>query len=385
MNKSVKTKLDLITNKSFVKESFYASEIAEDNARKNADERLERNPAVISNPSRVRLELTNECNLNCVFCYRSQFRTDDKSILTPDDIQRLDPLLRTAKYISLQQKTESLVSPHIVEILDQIGTYDAVTSLNTNLLPLTEEMAAALVRNKVTFVSVSVSAFDETYEKIYRGGKLDLLISKVELLNETKRRMKSNLPRLRMSFVLRKDTAQNLEPALEFCKRHNFSEGIQVLSFYRMVEEDRHLEPALHWENYETLWRRFKDKAEKMNVPVEFSLDVEEGMRERACSDYVKGCYEPWESLNIAPSGNVLPCVQASESMGNIRDADVKEIWNGEIYRRFREGMNAKPFNRDCGECYHCRFVSALVMGGKVSKRDKIYDTYYRRRKRASA
>lgn len=371
----------MIINKSFERAPFFGSDISEDNARENEAESLRRDTVLKSNPVRVRLELTNKCNLVCVFCYRSHFRTDDKSELTPDDIDKLDPVLRTAKFISLQQKTESLVSPHIVEILDKVGKYDAVSSLNTNLLPLTEEMAEALVRNKVQFVSVSVSVFDESYKKIYRGGKFNDLVEKVELLNAVKLRMGSSLPRLRMSFVLRKDTVDQLEPALDFCKRYNFAEGIQVLSFFRNVEEDKHLEPALHWEEYEETWDRFQKRAEELGVPVEFSLDVAEGMREAACPQYVKGCFEPWESLNIAPSGNVMPCSQASQIMGNIRDDDVIDIWRNENYRGFREGMNGAPYNKDCAECYHCRFVSASVMGDKVSKREKIYDTYYRRGK----
>ena len=380
MNKPAKQKLDMITSASFERSPFFGSEIAEENARRNEADCRERNTSVPSFPSRVRLELTNNCNLNCVFCYRHHYRTDDKSILTPDDIDRLDPLLKSAKFISLQQKTESLMSPHIVEILDRVGKYDAIMSLNTNLLPLDEEMAEALVRNKVTFISVSISAFEDAYEKLFLGGKFDLLIEKVKLLNATKKRLNADLPRLRMSFVLRKDTFQNLDTALEFCKTHNFSEGIQVLSFFRHVEKDRDQELALDWSNYEAEWQAFNKRAEEMGVPIEFSLDVQEGMREKAVGQYVQTCFEPWESINIAPSGNVMPCTEAAEVMGNIRDTPIEEIWNNANFQQFRDSMNNGPYHKDCHLCTHCRHVSAAVVGEKGVKRNQLYDTYYRRR-----
>ena len=381
MSDAIKHKIDMITAQSYQRDPFHASDAAEKNAAINHADCIGRAPEITSNPARVRLELTNKCNLICTFCYRSHFRTDEKSNLTPDDIKKLDPVLRTAKYISLQQKTETLASPHVTEILDIVGQYDAVKSINTNLLPLTEEMADALVRNKVTFVTISVSIFDESYEKMYRGGKFERLVANVEMLNAAKRRHKSELPRLRMSFVLRPDTVDQLVPALKFCKQHNFAEGIQVLSFLRTVEEDRPLEPALHWDDYEEPWQKFKATAKEMSVPVEFDLDVMEGMRPQTTPEYIKGCFEPWETLNISPAGNVIPCVQAAETMGNIRDADIMDIWKGDAYRKFRDGMNATPYNTDCADCYHCRFVSPLVRGAKLSTRDKIYGTYYRRGK----
>ena len=140
------------------------------------------------------------------------------------------------------------------------------------------------------------------------------------------------MPRLRLSFVLRKDTLAYLDDALEFIKKHNFSEGIQIITFYSYVEEDRYLEPALHWEYYKQEIERIREKAKLENILFEFSLDEAEGVRPQNSIEYTKNCYEPWESFNVTPSGNVYPCATAGEAMGNIRETPPIEIWNNDKF-----------------------------------------------------
>jgi radical SAM protein with 4Fe4S-binding SPASM domain len=377
----IKTKLDLIVEKSFSKMSYEVSESAEANALLNRAECEKRETRLDSLPFRVRLELTTKCNVNCIFCHRTHFRTDDRSVLSPADIDRLDPILRSAKHISLSQKAESLMSPHIIPILDKMANYEAVFYMSSNGLLLNDDISRALIRNKITFFSISANAFNEDYENFYVGGKFDDLERNIARLNELKKEANSVLPRLRLSFVLRKDTLQNLDAALEFIKRHDFSEGVQVLSFFSFVDEDRHLEPALHWPDYEEDIARLRQKAAAYNIPFELDVDGLDGMRPPARQDYVSNCYEPWESFNVTPDGNIFTCTSAREVMGNFRDESPLEIWNGEKFQKFRSRMNGKPYNNDCTECWHCRYVSPQVIGEKLAKADKIFDSYYRREK----
>ena len=114
-----------MAEKSFANQPFSASHQAEENALINLAECERRESTLTSSPLRVRLELTNKCNLTCVFCYRAHFKSDDYSLLTPEDIDHIDPILRKAKHISLSQKAETLMSPHVIAILDKMANYDA--------------------------------------------------------------------------------------------------------------------------------------------------------------------------------------------------------------------------------------------------------------------
>ena len=375
----VKTKYDLIEEKSFKNMPYWVSELAENNFQRNREDRENREEALASNPPRIRLELTNKCNVQCTFCYRAHFKTNDHSVLTPEDVDLLNPVLATAKYISLFQKAESLMSPHIIPILDKMSQYDAVFYISTNGLLLDERISRALIRNKITFLTLSINAFNDNYERFYRGGNFETLEKNINRLNDLKYRLSSDYPRLRLSFVLRRDTLAYLDEALEFIKKHKFSEGIQIITFYSYVEEDRHLEPALDWSFYEGEMKRIREKAKNENILFEFSLDEAGDTRPSATEDYTKICYEPWESFNVTPSGNVYPCATASAPMGNIRITNPLDIWNSREFREFRKKMNGDEPNKDCAECWHCKYVAAEVMGLKASRLSKIYDSFYRR------
>ena len=75
-----KTKYEMLTKKSFDNIPFYASPEAEKNESMALSEREVRAEEIDENPLRVRLDLTNKCNVQCVFCYRDHFRTDEHSI-----------------------------------------------------------------------------------------------------------------------------------------------------------------------------------------------------------------------------------------------------------------------------------------------------------------
>ncbi|OGS10424.1 MAG: hypothetical protein A2234_06540 [Elusimicrobia bacterium RIFOXYA2_FULL_58_8] len=379
MLKRIKGKLDLIVEKSFKQRAFRASAAAERNALVNARECLRRPLTMKSNPVRVRLELTNACNLNCVFCYRPHFSTRDRSLLTPEHVERLAPILRTAKFVSLSQKAEPLASPHFIKVLEKVSVYKPICSLYTNGQLLSREISEALVKNRVHFVTVSLSAYGDKYARLHRGGRFDKLVSNIKTLNEIKKRRRSVFPRLRISFVLRPDTVEFLEDAVRFAKEYKFSEGVQLLSFFRFTDEDKSMEPALNWRKYEGAVRSFRALAEREGVMLDSALDVEDGMRSAVVSEYAARCYEPWESYNVTPGGSVLPCTQAGAVMSNMITGDPLAIWNNKKFQAYRSHMTCRPFNRDCLECWHCRYVSPLVTGKKAARLDRIFDTFHRR------
>lgn len=381
MSNKVKNKLDSLIQKSFNREPFFASTEAESNFEKNTKECHDRPHLMKSHPARVRLELTNACNFNCTFCYRPHFKSKDRSLLEPADIDRLSPFLKTAKFISLTQKAEPLMSPHIIPILDKMLEFKSIYSLYTNGYHMNEDISEALIRNRICFVSISVSAYDEdNYARFYRGGKFSVLEENLHVLTELKKKHKSSLPRLRISYVLRKDTIPFLDDALAFAKKYNFNEGIQILLFFRYIDEDRNQELIFEWEKYQPMIDEFVKKAEKERILVEVSVDKHSRYRPTQPKEYMRLCYEPWESINVTPGGNLTPCSQAGGIMGNIRKEDVWEIWNNARYQEFRRRMREQPFNKDCVECWHCRYVSPLVTGEKVVRMNKIFDTFYRKK-----
>ena len=378
MSETAKSKLDLMVAKSFALAPFFASETAERNAELNAAECLSRPLILESLPARIRLEPTNACNLSCSFCFRRYFRTDDSRILSGDDIDHLQGLLDQAKFVCLSQKGEPFMSRNIVDILDRLGRSGTIISLYSNGQLLSEKIAASLIDNQVNFMTLSISAFDEQYSAMHGGGSFERLTANLETLNRLKQERGTILPRLRLSYVFRTDNARYLSKALDVIKTYDFSQGLQVLAFYRFAESDIYLEPIYHWEECLPYIEAARQKAEAEGIPFDFSLEVESGMRRSLPEEYIPACPEPWESFNVTAGGDVVPCCVAGEVMGNIRDESPEKIWNNEKFQAFRRRMTTPPYNKDCLACWSCRFVSQKTVGEHASRSKKLYDGFYR-------
>ena len=59
-------------------------------------------------------------------------------------------------------------------------------------------------------------------------------------------------------------------------------------------------------------------------------------------------CFSPWLFATISPYGDVYPCLQLK--MGNIREESLEDIWNGDIFQRFRNRIERVLYPR-CRRC----------------------------------
>ena len=81
--------------------------------------------------------------------------------------------------------------------------------------------------------------------------------------------------------------------------------------------------------------------------------------------DQYKMCYVPWVAVDITASGNVAPChVFYDLIMGNLHNNTLKEIWNGEKFRKFRNYMENYKFMPICQGC-----CILYLSGKRLSKR----------------
>lgn len=66
-------------------------------------------------------------------------------------------------------------------------------------------------------------------------------------------------------------------------------------------------------------------------------------------------CIFPWIHMHVDTTGDVLPCCIADhrESLGNVKDSTIEEIWNSEKYKQMRLNMlQGKPCT-SCEICYN--------------------------------
>src|SRR6266850_994676 len=181
-------------------------------------------------PLTVALDVTERCNLRCVMCHFSQV---DRLPFPPFDGRAYEPIMPLALFeriaaqffprawrVALGCAAEPLMHPRFAEVLAITARY-RVPDLwfPTNLLPLTEKTAVAIVRAKVANVAVSIDGVTkETYERIRTGATWERLHEKLGLLRDVRRALRSRLPRLRVIFTWMKPNRGELRELPAFAE-----------------------------------------------------------------------------------------------------------------------------------------------------------------------
>jgi MoaA/NifB/PqqE/SkfB family radical SAM enzyme len=156
-------------------------------------------------PLEVFLEISNVCNLKCTMCtefsqinpYRLKTLKDkNRGFINQEDIDNnIVPLLEHALFVNCSGFGEPTVHPRFAEIIEYICQYDVLIRFITNGQHLTPQLINTLVENSVYKIMVSCSgATSEHYEKVYLGGKFDVLLENLRLLKEAKERKGARYP-----------------------------------------------------------------------------------------------------------------------------------------------------------------------------------------------
>ena len=62
-------------------------------------------------------------------------------------------------------------------------------------------------------------------------------------------------------------------------------------------------------------------------------------------------CYEPWEFIYFRSDGHIGPCCVNDVKLGDLNNYTFDEIWNGELYQKFRAMVNTTRNDLNCAQC----------------------------------
>lgn len=92
-------------------------------------------------------------------------------------------------------------------------------------------------------------------------------------------------------------------------------------------------------------------------------------------------CVTPWLSLNINQNGDIQPCCQSLQVLGNVKHESISQIWNNEKIREFRKSMVNKTPVESCRACYEKEIVGQKSLRQVLNEslfdhgKEYIYDT----------
>jgi MoaA/NifB/PqqE/SkfB family radical SAM enzyme len=258
-------------------------------------------------PVHVDIELSNLCNYSCAFCVQGmtpkpEFYKKKKTLHKEKVLNILDQCSEIGvKSVQFNGQDEPTLYPHLIEIIQHASHkgFDDIY-FNTNGSKLTPDMSQSLVDAGLTKIQISIDAFSQkTYSQVRKKETYEKVVSNILDLVNIRDNSVSNLPLIRVSFVINELNKHEAEDFKKF-----WLDNVDFVAMQNLI--DIHNETAPLIESAETV-----------------------------------RCNMPYFRVMIKADGGVKPCCTSYGDQlvefGNMHDEELKTIWNSDQFRAFQE------------------------------------------------
>ncbi|MGC8932881.1 MAG: radical SAM protein [Candidatus Methanodesulfokora sp.] len=319
-----------------------------------------------SHPRELMVEISTECNYNCVHCFRNA--TALRGCIMSSDL--FSHVLEEAsnsgvKKIVLSGWGEPTVHPNILKMLKELKDYGFHVALNTNGSKLLE-LAEHLIKLEIDELFVSIDAFDvKLYSQIRRMGDFSLLSKGLEKLRNLKLQNGSTKPEIKSIFTVNKLNVNEVSKALHYAKAF----GVHEIAFSYYIGYPggpRGLECLSSDECRDKL----KEELEKAALKY-FETGIRVVQPSIMPTTMRKCPFASNRALFIRCDGAVTPCIYYSRTwstelfgverkigevvLGNIRENKLMDLWRSSYSRMFfRLSFTNMPSCLDCTLQNYC-------------------------------
>ncbi len=337
------------------------------NAKRERNKRLnhkERGLSLLkidSLPLVAKIEVTNNCNFNCIMCGRKRGAKVEE--LDFEIFMKLKPLFPTLLSVYLYGIGEVLTYARLDDMISVLLSYGVNVGIITNGSLITDEKAESWVRNNLYKVSVSIDgATERTYNEIRRGGDFKKLLNNVALINKYKKKYSSDRPVLTFNFVAMRRNIRELPALVRLARDMDVAEVIvnDLIVFSDDMKDDAlDYDEAVCRENFIEAKHVADSSVVSLYLPVPFKYrekyicsdsELSHGDKKRK-SKRINVCTEPWSGFWLTSSGIVTPCCYWMKPMGDLKRDSFSDIWNNENYKKLRAVVNTSKRDIHCRQC----------------------------------
>ena len=315
-------------------------------------------------PSIINFNITTRCNLRCEFCFNKDNIVGKPGELSLDEIRRV--IKQSAKHRPGFFLTggEPFSRKDIFEIIDTIKRYSLPVGLVTNGMFLDEEKVGRLIRLGTDVVIVSFHGTEEVHDRVVgHKGAFQKSMAGLKLLAS-----RMSPPGPMINYIISEQSIDSLQPFLdEAMKIDNLVIRLSHLNFLTQKEVDA--QKAL-WAKkfpdvpldilsftYECDTERFRKVQQILDNPKYKDVFTKPILSEQDFANWYSNdfqlgrqCVFIWRSTFINADGTVYPCQFLYVPMGNVRDQNLGDIWNNDLYQRFRNTIK-EGLMPGCSRC----------------------------------
>ncbi len=314
-------------------------------------------------PLRVRMDITNKCNLLCKMCHYPSTVGEPKFDMSPDLIRKIvEQVFPHAGQAVLACQYEAFMSRHIDEALRIVGEGPCRhVGIVTNATLWSERRIAAMLDNPaLESLAVSIDGGTrETFERIRVNGNWDKLVRNLEMFADMRRARGQERPGVQFNTVLMRSTALDLPRLVELGIRT----GIVKIEAIRYLDINPQLDEAIRdWEEVMPALVEARRLARANGIEIFLPIsdprldeagqsDAEARCNEAEIGRFSPYCEAPWSAVQIYPNGDVHPCGYYGKAFGNLERQDFLEIWNSRPYLELRRSLALVRLHAKCAEC----------------------------------
>ena len=321
--------------------------------------------AVDCGPIEAFFEVAARCNLRCQMCAinydaRYQPRSGRPPFFEPDLFARLRPIFPSLLRAYLFGLGEPTLNRHLVDYIRELSAAGVEVWFNTNATLIDDEKAEEIAAAGADKITVSIDgATAETYEEIRRGARFESVIRGIRALTRAGKRY--GRPAVNLSFVAMASNIHELPAMIDLAAELDTT-GVHVEPLFAqpasadlMDHYSRENLGATSADRVAAMFDAAFDRAYELGVSLATRF-----AGERDQFDYVRRvrgetidwtCSEPWSSIWVTSAGEVRTCCVNETSFGNLSEHSIEEIWNGEMFRRFRSQHARREIATGCANC----------------------------------
>lgn len=304
---------------------------------------IEKNFHTYAFPDNVIVELSAFCNINCIQCANSDMtrKKGNMDIKTykkiVDEIAEKNP----SGTFWFAGFGETLFQPYKLYYMIKYAKNKGLENvyLNTNGMLLTEETSNLIIEAGLDRLIIGIDGYTvETYEKIKRLSKRDIVYSNVINLIKLKNKLNSQKPLVETQFIVMKENENEVELFRDFWTKQGANVKIR---------------PRLNW----------IDGVESQN---NYS-----NIDRIACGWALNTCPIVW-------NGDIVNCgcdMNGDNIWGNVLENSIEEIWNGKR-KEFVEQHLSHDFDNIpdiCKKCSDWAMVGTTNFDEKGNEYKKVH------------
>ncbi|MBN2500542.1 MAG: radical SAM protein [Anaerolineales bacterium] len=316
----------------------------------------------VNAPYKVDVALTYGCNDECPHCYNEVNRFGMPSLKLEDWHRVFDRIAEIGVPHVILTGGEATLHPDLPEIIHYADQLGMIVGMNTNgrhlaHKPYMQELADAGLNH----VQITLgSQFPEIHNAMMGSKSFDQRVRGIQNAVESRVHTITNT-------TLMRRTSERVEEFIDFL----YDLGIRTFAMNGMIYSGGGFQNpnAIPEKELQPLLVRVRDHAKAKDMrflwytvteycrlsPVELDIGV-------------KRCNAGEYSLCIEPNGDVLPCQSYYVSAGNILNDPWERIWQGDLFRSFREREETPQLSGLEEKCWECPDLPLCGGGCRIER-----------------